>query len=153
MYVKGVQIYIHILYIYIYIYIHTYIWNWATITILTDNLDGETEFFIVMCSNEMSRMSKKNGLVTPLERRRIKLSNDVKCMDTSHTQPKLLDAELAWCRKFQMEKNTFDVHVHISTRSSTLSIKNWLFCFYYSINFDAFEINSQVMYVVKDISC
>ena len=41
----------------------------------------------VTCSNEMSRMSKK--------RRCINLSNGVKIMDISHTQPKLLDAEHA----------------------------------------------------------
>ena len=45
----------------------------------------------------MSRMSKKIKieLVTPLERRCINLSNGVKIMDISHTQPKLLDAEHA----------------------------------------------------------
>ena len=51
----------------------------------------------VTCSDEMSRMSKKIKieLVTPLERRCINLSNGVKIMDISHTQPKLLDAEHA----------------------------------------------------------
>ena len=51
----------------------------------------------VTCPNEMSRMSKKLKieLVTPLERRCINLSNGVKIMDISHTQPKLLDAEHA----------------------------------------------------------
>ena len=40
------------------------------------------------CSNEMSRMSKKNiELVTPLERRCINISNGVKIMEISHTQP------------------------------------------------------------------
>ena len=49
------------------------------------------------CPNEMSRMSKKIKieLVTPFERRCINLSNGVKIMDISHTQPKLLDAEHA----------------------------------------------------------
>ena len=78
----------------------------------------------------MRRMSKKNELVKQLERRRIKLSNSVKIMDISHTQPKLLDAEHAWGRKFQMEKNAFEVRGHVSTRSSTLLIQNRL---YYSI--------------------
>ena len=51
----------------------------------------------VTCPNEMSCMSKKIKieLVTPLERRCINLSNGVKIMDISHTQPKLLDAEHA----------------------------------------------------------
>ena len=49
----------------------------------------------VTCPNEMSRMSKKIELVTPLERRCINLSNGVKIMDISHTQPKLLDAKHA----------------------------------------------------------
>ena len=41
-------------------------------------------------------MSKKKiELFTPLERICITLSNDVKIMDISHTQPKLLDAEHA----------------------------------------------------------
>ena len=53
------------------------------------------------CSNEMSRLSKKKiELVTPLERICINLSNSVKIMDISHTQPKLLDAEYASGRKF-----------------------------------------------------
>ena len=49
------------------------------------------------CSNEMSRMFKKIQieLVTPLERICINLSNGVKIMEISHTQPKLLDAEHA----------------------------------------------------------
>ena len=50
----------------------------------------------------MSRMSIE--LVIPLERRCIKLSNGVIIMDISPTQPKLLDAEHACGRKFQMEK-------------------------------------------------
>ena len=51
---------------------------------------------IVTCRNEMSHMSKiKIELITPLERRCINLSNCVKIMDISHTQPKLLDAEHA----------------------------------------------------------
>ena len=83
------------------------------------------------CSNEMSRMSKK--LVTPLERRCINLSNGVKIMEISHTQPKLLDAEHAYGRKFQTEKNAFEVRGHISKQSSTLSIQNRPFCLYYSI--------------------
>ena len=58
------------------------------------------------CSNEISRLSKKIKieLVTPLERRCINLSNSVKNMDISRTQPKLLDAENAWGRKFKTEK-------------------------------------------------
>ena len=65
------SIYIYDIYIYIYIY--------------------------VTCSNEMGRLSKKYKieLVTPLERMCINLSNSVKIMDISHTQPKLLDAEHA----------------------------------------------------------
>ena len=45
----------------------------------------------------MGRMSKKIKieLVTPLERICINLSNGVKIMDISLTQPKLLDAEHA----------------------------------------------------------
>ena len=43
-------------------------------------------------------------------------------MDISHTQPKLLDAEHAWGRKFQKEKNTFEVRDHLSTWSCTLSV-------------------------------
>jgi len=42
-------------------------------------------------SNEMNHMSKqlvKDELVTPLERKNVKLSNRVKIMDLSHTQPK-----------------------------------------------------------------
>ena len=38
---------------------------------------------------------KKIELVTQLERRCINLSNGVKIMDISHTQPKLFDAEHA----------------------------------------------------------
>ena len=46
----------------------------------------------------MSRLSKKKKieLVTPLERRCINLSNGVKVMDISHTQPEILDAEHAF---------------------------------------------------------
>ena len=49
------------------------------------------------CSNEMSCMSKtiKIELVTPLERRCVNLSNGIKIMEISHTQPKLLNAEHA----------------------------------------------------------
>ena len=45
----------------------------------------------------MSRMlkKKKNELVIPLERRCINLSNGVKIMEISRTQPTLLDAEHA----------------------------------------------------------
>ena len=71
--------------------------------------------------------------VSPLERRCIKLSDGVNIMDISHTQPKLLDAEHACGRKFQTEKNTFEVRGHISTRSSTLLIPNRPFSLYYSI--------------------
>ena len=45
----------------------------------------------------------------------IKLSNGAETMDLCHTQPKLLDAEHAWGRKFQTEKNTFEVRSHVST--------------------------------------
>ena len=64
---------------------------------------------------------KKIELVTPLERICISLSNGVKIMDISLTQPKLLDAEHAYGRKFQTEKNELEVRGQISTRSSTLS--------------------------------
>ena len=80
----------------------------------------------------MSRV-KQIELVTPLERRRIKLSNSVKIMDISYTQLTLLGAEHACGRKFQTEKNAFEVRGHVSTQSSTLSIQNRPFCFYYSI--------------------
>ena len=63
--------------------------------------------------NEMSHMSTKNELVTSLE-----------IKDLSHTQPKLLDAEHAWSRKFQTEKSTLEVCRHVSTRSSTSSFQN-----------------------------
>ena len=32
-------------------------------------------------------------------------------MDVSHTQPKLLDTEHAWGRKFQTKKNAFNGHM------------------------------------------
>ena len=50
-------------------------------------------------------MSKIHELITSLERRYIKLSNGVKIMDLSHTQPKLLDTEHAWFRKFPTKKH------------------------------------------------
>ena len=93
----------------------------------------------------------KIELVTPLERRCITLSNGVKIMDISHTQPKLLDTEHAYGRKFQTEKNAFEVRGHRSTQSSTLSIQNGRFAFI--TPFDACEINSQGMFAVEDISC
>ena len=68
-------------------------------------------------------------------------------MDLSHTLPKLLDAEHAWGRKFQTEKSTLEVHGHISTWSSSKISR------FASISpFDAFEINSHVMFVVEDLS-
>ena len=54
-------------------------------------------------------------LDTPLERRCIQLFNGIQIMNMSHTQPKLFDAEHAWGRKFQMEKNAFEVRGHVST--------------------------------------
>ena len=65
-------------------------------------------------------------------------------MDISHTQPKLLDAEHAWSRKFQMEKNTFEVRGRVHCRSKIGS-------FVSVTPFDAFEINAQIMFVVEDI--
>jgi len=79
------------------------------------------------------------------------LSNGVKFIDLSHTQPKLLNAEHAWGRKFQKVKSTLEVRGHVSTRSCTSLFQNRLFCFITS--FDAFKINFQVMFVVVDISC
>ena len=52
----------------------------------------------------MSHVNNNKMLVTSLERRFINLSNGANVMDLSHTQPKLLDAEHVWGRKFQMEK-------------------------------------------------
>ena len=67
-------------------------------------------------------------------------------MDVSHTQPKLLDTEHAWGRKFQTKKNAFNGHMVeyiVDPKSAVLLL---------SITpFYAVEINSQVMFVVIDI--
>ena len=75
----------------------------------------------------------KSELVTSLERRFINLSNSVKIMDLSHTQPKLVDAEHASGRKFQTEKSTLEVSSDVRTRFSTWSFQNQPFCFCYFI--------------------
>ena len=89
----------------------------------------------------------QNKLVTPLERIYIQLSNGVKIMDLSHTQPKLLAAEHACGRKFQTEKNTLEVTSHKQTIEYIVVPTSTVL-----LLFDAFEINSQDMFVVEDIS-
>ena len=106
----------------------------------------------VTCSNEMSHMSKKIfELVTPLERRHITLPKGVNIMDISHTQLKLLDAEHYWGRKFQTEKNVFEVCGHIC--HGRVHCRSKIGRFDSITPFDAFEINSQVMFIVVDIPC
>ena len=52
---------------------------------------------------------------TSLERRYIKLSNGVQIMDLSQTQPNLLDADHAWGRMFQTEKNKIEYVVNLKS--------------------------------------
>ena len=73
-------------------------------------------------------------------------------MDLSHTQPKSLDAEQAWGKTIQIGKNTLSLEVcgHVSTELSKSSFQNWRFACI--TPFGAFETNSQVMFVVEDMS-
>ena len=106
-YIDTCLMYIYI-YIYIYIYtshIHMYMWR-----VLTK---------WVVCQNKTNWVSHTIGK---------KIQSDFQSMNLSHTQPKLLNAEHAWRRTFQTEKNTLEVRSHVSTQSSTLSFQNQLFC-------------------------
>ena len=69
------------------------------------------------CSNEMCHMSqnKQIELVTPLERKCIKLSSGAQPTELAHAQPTLFDTEHAGGRKLQTEKMAFEVRGHTST--------------------------------------